>query len=165
MRQNNGFTLVELLFCLALFAGLSLMGLALGQNLSRNRQLVLSHEVVGALNHAKQLAVLRAYPLLLHGLADDWSKGAILCADNREHRCQNPDDILYQWSWEKPGIRLSWQGFLSSDYIVFSANPSQSACSGSFHLFNQGMEKQKISLNRIGHIRFHSIQPIIRDRG
>ena|GEM_PF-1996894 len=152
--QSSGFTLIELLLCLTLSAALILASFSLGQSSQRTRIEARSSELQAAVHYARNAALAKGRPILLAPLdgSKNWSNGLIACLDNPAHQCKDPDDTLYQWRWEGQGIELLWQGFISSDYILFSPQVRHATSSGHFCLISQGVEKIRITLNRIGHI-------------
>ncbi len=153
MIKINGLTLIELLISLALLSLLTCMSLAAGGMILHKNQLdVLENDISTAVRYARNRALLFNVPLSLSPLADsDWSEGMVLFADNKQHRYTKKDKIFYQWRWHHPGLRVSWYGFRSNHYLLFSPELKHTALSGHFTISN-GQQHRELVLNRYGHI-------------
>lgn len=153
-KNQDGFTLTELLLCLIISSAVTLLALTFSGSWHRNRVEVIANEVQAALQYSRNAAMAKGTAMLLVPLSgsEDWSGGMIVCVDNPHHQCTEKDEVLHQWKWNQPGIRLLWRGFISSNYLIFSAQARHAASSGSFYVITQGVEQRKITVNRIGHI-------------
>lgn len=149
-HRISGFTFIELLVCLIIAAFIFFGGMSLRQSLQKNRVETVSRSLQNALHFSRNLALARGETLILRPISNrnNWSEGMMLFSDKT---------VLQEWHWNSPDINIQWQGFASSNYVVFSPDPAHASSSGSFHIFDQqGVKKIIITINRIGHIRHDS---------
>lgn len=120
----------------------------------KNQLKVIEREISHAIHYARKMALLYGVRLALTPLtgSEDWSKGMVLFIDNEQHQYHSGDKLLHQWLWEKPGLQISWKGFLSNSYLLFSSNLKHSATSGHFDLFTAEAQHVKLTVNRLGRV-------------
>lgn len=153
---KKGVTLIELLIYLAIVSSLLIMSVIFGQNFFQRNQIdVLVSEINNAIHYAKNMAMIHGVPIALNPVdsQQDWAKGMVLFIDNKAHHYTEKDTPLYQWQWKNQGIRVTWEGFRSKEYLVFASNLNQAACNGSFHLMIGQKDVGEIILNRFGHVQ------------
>ncbi|WP_278043997.1 GspH/FimT family pseudopilin [Legionella santicrucis] len=149
-----GFTLLELLITMTLFASLLIIGVSsYGYFTRKNEQQIIIDELRNAMQYAKVQAMIRGNSVFLMPLdaSLNWSKGMILNSQNKQ---TNQVELIFQWQWNHPRWSLNWMGVSSNKKIVFSNNPTQAMCSGHFSLINNNTHEQiTLILNRLGRIR------------
>lgn len=147
-RANLGFTLLEVLICIALTSSLLLLTLTLNLGFSQKNQAdIVAEEIKFALHYARDRAFKNDLPLTLAPLEKgrDWSKGMILFAEK--------DTILHQWEWHSKQVHVKWHGFRSEDYLTFSTALQHSTANGRFLIVTDSQYKIQIIVNRLGHLR------------
>lgn len=155
MPKIHGLSLIELLISLALIGFLSFLCVPSSVMLYQRNQLqVRENEIITALHYARNSALIQEITLALAPLPDstDWSQGMILFIDNENHQFHAGSKLLQQWHWSQPSIRLSWHGFHSSNYLLFSSELKHMAASGHFLLENQQSKSIKLVVNRFGRV-------------
>ncbi|ASQ45719.1 GspH/FimT family protein [Legionella clemsonensis] len=155
MKTIGGMTLLELVCCLLLICVLFFTTVPAQFSLMQHNQLkVMEDEISNAIRYARKMALLHGVPLALTPLqsSNDWSKGMILFIDNKQHQYRSGDKLLHQWQWQKPGLQISWKGFLSNSYLLFSNNLKHAATSGHFDLFTADSKHVKLIVNRFGRV-------------
>lgn len=156
-KKARGFTLLELLITMALFVGLSIIGISSYHYFMRNNeQQIIIDELRTALQYAKIQALIINNPVFLTPLdaSLNWSKGMSLNSLNKKI---NQVALIYQWQWNHPHWSLDWVGVSSKNKIFFSNNPTQAISNGHFNLINNNTHKQvTLVLNRLGRIRVMS---------
>ncbi|KTD30675.1 MULTISPECIES: GspH/FimT family protein [Legionella] len=153
MVRNSGLTLVELLTTLMIMSIVFTFCLPLGfSNNEKNQLQVLEHEISTAIRYTRNKALLHHLPLILTPLPNsvDWSEGMILFVDNKNHHYTERDTMIHQWNWLKKGIRVSWKGFYSKNYLLFASDINRLASSGHFTLQDSKGESVKLVINRLG---------------
>lgn len=87
-------------------------------------------------------------PLAANG---DWSEGMRLFLDNTEHRYNSTSQLVQQWHWPHRDINITWHGFQSKAYLLFSPVLSSSAVNGYFFI-NYKDQHVKLIINRVGRL-------------
>ncbi len=152
MIKQRAFTLIELLLSLALVAILLLFSLPSTSFMNEKNQIeVIQNDIKAAVLFAKTQAVITGKNIILAPLHDsqDWSNGMQL---------MQADKLLQEWRWKSSGIHISWHGFQSSHYLLFSADISQNAVNGFFEIKNNTQRSFKLVINRLGRIRATLLQ-------
>lgn len=148
----QGFTLLELLICLALTATLLMFSTSITSKLYQKNQIqVIQDNIQGAIRFAKTHALTTGKNMLLTPLmnSNDWSKGMLLFVDNDKHHYTPTTQIIHEWHWQYPAIQVSWTGFQSNQYLLFSADANQNAANGHFLIKNKTHKMIKIVINRM----------------
>lgn len=148
----KGFTLLELVVALSLFAFLLFLGLTASRDLlSNNEQHILVDDIKNAVYYAKNQSLILGKTVYLKSLDKerDWSRGMMLgLIDN------NQWIILHQWQWEHKFWSVSWAGLDGDKKIRLSYQLMHAISNGTFSLMNhQTKEKVKLVLNRLGRIK------------
>lgn len=106
----------------------------------------MADEIKGAIGFAKLQSFLSEDDLILKSLSDneDWSQGMRLCKDNH---------LLREWRWSSDGMKITWQGFQSSQYMLFSADMSRNVLNGTFKIIDNDLKSSKLIVNRLGNVR------------
>ncbi len=157
-QPPEGFTLLELLAGISLTAIVLCISLPFAPALYKKNKLhVLTDDVKAAIQYAKIQAVMTGEQLALTRLpgAGDWSDGMLLFVDNANHQYTTGAKLLHEWRWQSSEIQVSWHGFQSQDYLLFSPEMSSSAVNGSFTLTNAMHQQTKLVVNRLGRVSQH----------
>jgi len=154
MIKKGGFTLLELLIGMTCFAILICLSISFSASIyQKNKLEVATGELKHIIHYAKTQAQARQTSLILAPLAkSDWSMGAILFVDNSKHTYDSNSELLHQWSWNSPAIKITWNGFQSNQYLIFSPDLRHSAINGFFQL-KTNSQQQKLIVNRVGRVR------------
>lgn len=146
-RLEKGFTFIELLCVLTIIASLTLASLSsLSRMKEKNDLDYVEKRLIFALKLARTKAILMNRPIKVIPFKNNWSQGLTIFTAKKE----NPILIL---DWSNRKIVLSWQGFISSRYLIFSRDLLNEASSGHFLLKTPRGLRRKIVLNRLGHLR------------
>jgi type IV fimbrial biogenesis protein FimT len=86
---------------------------------------------------------------------NDWSKGMLLFVDNSKHQYTYNTEPLYEWHWKSADTDVSWHGFQSKDYLLFTTDLRSSINNGYF-LIKNTQEQIKLIVNRVGRVRIGS---------
>lgn len=155
MKNQHGFTLLELLIVLALLAILGHIAVpALEDLLERNQQQVAFNQITRALQNARAYAITHRVTVELCGSRDglschsDWSHGWLLREVNNE--------ILTVTLLNNPRQRLQWKGVKPE--IQFNSNGLSSISNGRFYSCYKGKISWQLILNRQGRLRVGSQQ-------
>lgn len=151
--DNQGFTFLELLCCMAILAILTCAALPSFHTwLSKIRLQQVTHDIKHAIRYARNLAILEEKTAILapiNGRA--WSDGIQLQLKNDQH-ILNKDAILYMWEWHLTAVKINWIGFEHQQQIQFS-HALNHATSNGYFIIESGRLRHKIILNRLGRIR------------
>ncbi|KTC79708.1 GspH/FimT family pseudopilin [Legionella cherrii] len=152
--KSKGFTLLELVITMALFIGLSLLGIAsYTYFINKNEQQTIIDELRAAIQYAKIQAIILGSPVYLTPIdsSSNWSNGMVLSFLDKQ---TNQDKLIYQWQWSHPRWSLNWEGAGSTNKITFSTVLGQAMSNGHFTLINKVTHEQfTVILNRLGRIR------------
>ena len=150
----KGFTLLELVITIALFIGLSLLGIAsYSYFINKNEQQTIIDELRAAIQYAKIQAIILGNPVYLAPIdsSSDWSNGMVLSFFDKQ---TNQAQLIYQWQWSHRRWSLNWEGAGSTNKIIFSTFLGQAMSNGHFTLINKVTHEQfTVILNRLGRIR------------
>lgn len=166
MLKFRAFTLVELLLGLSLLGILLFFTLPFESSLHQKNQVqVIQDDIIAAVRYAKTNALTRGKNVILTPLVNshDWSDGMMLFIDNATHRYTPDDKLLHEWHWPSTEIHVSWKGFQSSHYLLFSADATQNSVNGSFLINGNSKHAVKIVINKLGRIKKSTSQPIFVD--
>ena len=147
MLKIAGFTLVESLISLALFALLLLISIPYTARLYQKNQVqVIQDEIKGAIRFSRLRALSEGQDLVLmpRAASNDWSSGMQLM--NSGHR-------LFEWHWASPQIHVTWHGFQSNHFLRFSPDANRYATNGYFFIQSASFPPVKIVVNRLGRVR------------
>lgn len=156
MRFYRGWTLVELLISLSLFAIFSLFSLAYLPSLYKKNQLQSRRdELKQALSVAKTEALMRGETLILTPLSNtkDWSTGMLLFVDNSAHAYTPTTALIHKWQWPLAGVTMAWHGFQSNHYVLFAKEMTERSSNGYFSLSNALQQQVTLVINRLGRVR------------
>lgn len=156
LNRYRGFTLIEMMMCLAIAAIVCISALAVNNRFyQRNRLDIMQNELANALKYARNMAIIKGQPVTIRPLPNShqWGDGMVLFMDNPSHHYLDTKDILYRWQWRYLGIHIEWKGFQSSDYLTFSPSLRHATCSGRFVITDVSAGSKQIIINRLGRIR------------
>ena len=157
MLTSRAFTLIELLLSLTLLAILLFFAVPFASSMHEKNQIqVIQDDIRSAIRFAKTQAMISGNNILLTPLPDsnDWSNGMLLFVDNPKHHYTADTQPLQKWQWFSSGIQVTWKGFQSSHYLLFSADLSKNATNGTFIIRNQSQIRVKLVVNRLGMVHF-----------
>ena len=148
---TSGFSLLELLIGFSLLAIILCFSLPFAPSLYKKNQLqIITDQINEAIRFAKIQTILTGDRLILTHLGDkkDWSEGVGLFVENSKH--QPTAKSLYEWRWPSSGVHITWQGFQSKDYLLFTPDITSSAVNGFFIISNSMQQRKKLVVNRLG---------------
>ena len=163
-KSEIGFTLIELLVSLSVLAIVLCCSFSFAPALYKKNQLQkVTDELKGAIVFAKIQALLTGDVLALTRLpgSNDWSDGIVLFIDNPKHQYTPDAKLLHEWHWKYAGIHITWQGFQSKAYLLFSPDISNSTVNGSFLMTNENQQQSKLVVNRLGRVTVQMTRPLI----
>jgi len=151
----KGFTLLEQLICLFIIGIVVFFVFPGITSLYKKNQLqTVTAEITNAVHTGKLQALVTGETLVLTPLpsSNDWSDGMVLFVDNREHKYREDSRLLYAWKWTFPGVKISWQGMMSNNYLLFAIDMKSSMTNGYFMISN-AKQQVKLSVNRLARVR------------
>ncbi|MGQ3887445.1 pilus assembly FimT family protein [Legionella sp. CNM-1927-20] len=153
MTHKIGFTLLELLIVISIISLLLLFSIPGQQQLYEQNQLkIVSNRLKSVVQYGRNMALARDVILALAPLNNqNWSQGLVLFIDNKKHQ-PSQDKIIQIWQWASHSIHISWQGFQSTNYLLFSPNLKNASCNGHFLLVTKNNLPKKIILNRFCYV-------------
>lgn len=154
-KRAAGFTLLELLLCLAMLAIITFFSSAYTPSLYKKNQLeAVAADIRSAIHTAKLQALVMGKTLALTHLPDtkEWSEGMLLFEDNAKHQYTPNINPLYEWHWKFKDLHISWHGFQSKDFLLFATDLNSSLTNGSFDIQSRG-QQVKLAVNRVGRVR------------
>ncbi|WP_242601677.1 GspH/FimT family pseudopilin [Legionella lansingensis] len=157
----QGLTFFELICCLIVLGLLFLISLPSGVFLlTRNQLETVENEITMAIHYARDMALLHGSRLALAPLSgtEDWSYGMILFVDNKNHKYQPGDQVIHQWQWHHPRLRVRWRGFQSNAYLLFSSDLKHAATTGHFALLTAQSKQVKLVVNRFGRVSKQAVE-------
>lgn len=151
----HGFTFIELLATLALLAVALCFCLPISSAFhKKNQTQVIIDEIKQAIELAKTEALLTGDRLILTSLTEnDWSSGMVLFKDTAPQDKRTPKELLHKWQWQTKGIRLTWYGFQSKHYLLFTPEIGSNTVNGYFLLKNALQQQYKLVVNRLGRVK------------
>lgn len=157
MPRQNGISLIELMITVLLVCGLLLCGLPqLKTQRLKNQMIIRRNELITAVHTARNIAIQTGISMAL--IPDkDWSQGMKLYNDNYQHVFSSSDVLKHQWQWQHQGISITWKGFHSDSYLLFSAEAHEAAANGHFILKAENLPDLKLVVNRFGRVKTPSL--------
>jgi type IV fimbrial biogenesis protein FimT len=155
MKKSHGITLIELLISLSIFAMIAFLGASYLQISYKKNQIEIAvEEVEAAMHFARTEALLTGSDLALSPFpaATDWSSGMVLFIDNTVHQFSAGTQAIHFWEGQSSDIHISWHGFISKRYLLFSSDIRKNAVNG-FFLIQNNSEYYKLIVNRLGRVR------------
>lgn len=155
ISHSKGLTLVELLVTMSLLFIIIFFTIPFTPDfLKKNELECVANEIKIAIHTAKMQALITRDRLALTPILgnNDWSQGMRLFVDNLTHQYTERDKLIYQWHWKYPGVSVTWQGFQSKKYILFSTDMSCSATNGYF-MIQSTLRHIKLIINRLGRVK------------
>lgn len=150
---------MEILVCFAIVIGLLVAGVPLARDFwGRNQVDTRVNTMINAIKYAQIQARLKNQELVLQSLSgkQGWSKGMRLFVDlNHNRRFDRQDSLIREWHWGSK-VLITWQGFSSDNYLLFTPQLSKAALSGHFKIGlieDKAKGGKKIVINRFGRIR------------
>lgn len=115
----------------------------------KNQIQVIENDIKSAIRFAKVHALTTGNHMYLTPLpnAAHWSSGMQLYVNNE------PPQIIQEWHWQHPAIHVTWHGFQSNQYLLFSPEVSRNAVNGYFVIKANGSHMIKLMVNRMGRVR------------
>ena len=154
-QYERGFSLIELITALIIFAILCAYSMSFMPSLHQKNQLqVMADEIQQAIHFAKIEALTKAHTVTLTPLSEqeDWSFGMLLFVDNKTHSYSPGISLIREWHWHSPGVHVTWKGFESTRYLRFSPDLMSRGCSGHFVVADNALNQIKLVVNRLGRV-------------
>lgn len=147
--KSKGFSLIELIFVLAIIGSLALFsGFAVSTLQEKNEGQIIINELKTAIQFSKMQAVRMGQPVVLVPFDGhlNWALGMRLLNYDKTQ-------TLYEWQWHYPHWQITWSGVHSTNKITLSNNPISAISNGTFTLVNSiSQERKDVVLNRMGRI-------------
>lgn len=161
MARESGFTLVELLFTLALVAvALSIAAPSFSELLHNQRTTIAAQELRNALDFARESAAHSGQPISIAATNSDWAMGWEVFVDptNRGVRDPQQPPLVAHGALNDVSIRTD---STSRRYIHFTPRGNAIQPNGAFHaatltLCGEGRTSYRVVFNKIGRIRSES---------
>lgn len=154
--RSQGFGLIESVLALVIFSLIAAFCFPLASDFYQKNLLDgRASELRAALRFAQNTALTRGDNLILSPLpgTNDWSAGMILFIDKGNHQYSPGDLLLREWQWCSNSLRLSWKGFYSDNYLLFSADMKQAILSGHFDIQAVNRSAIRLIVNRLGRVQ------------
>jgi len=167
-QQKNGFTLVELIVTLAIFAILATVALPYFQEIKSKQEVNdITNKLISTVYFAKSQASLYHTNVVIcpslnrmNCQTNQWSAGLLIFLDNNKNRqIDTGEKIIYTESTDLKYGHLDWRGTLSVPSLTFQAeNGLPIGSNGSFYYCSTFSEHhQKLVLSPMGHIRIENL--------
>ena len=113
---------------------------------TKNNREIIADEIKGAIEFLKLQSLLSGQDLILAPISNnhDWSDGMRLYRDK---------ELLREWHWSSRHINITWQGFHSENYFLFSSDINSNILNGTFKLTDSDHNLSKLIVNRLGRVR------------
>lgn len=161
MARVQGFTLVELLFTLAIIAiALSIAAPSFSEMLSNQRASTAAHELRSALDFARETAAHSGQPISVVANHGDWAAGWEIFVDPDNRGTRAPEQALLAVHDPLTGIRIHTDS-TSRRFIHYIPRGNAIQPNGAFHagtltLCGEGRSSFRIVFNKAGRIRTES---------
>ncbi len=157
LNAMYGFSLLELMITLGLITIVLFIAIPFTHSFGNKHLLNTRVKMIEAvISYSQNQALTLGRAVALAPLSgDNWSSGMRLYVDTHaNHRYQAGDRVLREWHFGGGKLSISWQGFLSDSYLVFSDRLAQSVLNGRFILTNHSGEVMKqLVINSLGRVR------------
>lgn len=153
MRRSPGFTLIELLVVLGLMGIiLTYSVISCEQIIKKNQLTTRVDELTRIIQFAKTQSLSSGNSLILMPIKKSWSNGVVLL-DRKSLPLSNVEQmsIIHEWRWPSSTIAISWHGFTSNNYLLFSQALRANAVNGYF-LIQSREGRYKLILNRLARV-------------
>ena len=145
-----GFTLIETLCVISLLTLSTLLAFSFSTKIFKSNELdSLTTQLVNISHYGRNMALLNGHDLLLKPYQHHWSYGAILLVKSPP---SGRKKILRIWQWHLKFIKLSWDGVMADDHLIFFYNLKHAITNGHFTLSDNNHILRRIVLNRLGRI-------------
>lgn len=161
MTRDRGFTLVELLFILAILAiALSIAAPSLSELLHNQRASTATQELRNALDFARESAAHSGQPISIAATSGDWTSGWEVFADPGNSGTRPPQQPPLAAHSSLSGINVHTDS-TSRRYLHFTPRGNAIQPNGAFHsgtltLCGSGRTSYRIVFNKAGRIRTES---------
>ncbi|HAT1772949.1 TPA: prepilin-type N-terminal cleavage/methylation domain-containing protein [Legionella pneumophila] len=150
----RGFTLLEVMFALALLVGLLLVSSwSFFSLIQKNERETLINNIKTAVQYSKIQAIHLGHPIYLIPLGsnENWAKGIVLAQFDQK---SNKIELIHQWHWNSNSWNINWKGVDSNNRIIISNIPYRAMSNGKFILDNRRTnERVVVTLNRLGRVK------------
>ncbi|WP_349927513.1 GspH/FimT family pseudopilin [Acinetobacter sp. A1-4-2] len=167
-EQKNGFTLVELIVTLAIFAILATIALPYFQDMKAKQEVnATTNKLISTIHLAKSQATLYHTNVVLcpsqnkvNCQTSQWTAGLLVFLDsNKNRQIDTGEKIIYTESTDLKYGHLDWRGTLSVPSLTFQAeNGLPIGSNGSFYYCSMVSDHhRKLVLSAMGHIRIENL--------
>ena len=162
MRKVKGFTLLELIFTVAILATVLSLGVpTLTQWIQRSKTTDLQYTLLHSIHYTRtQATQLQSIVTLCPGTNDcvqTWGDTLLIFNDLNGNGTRDADEtLLKQIDIGYLGNKLDWRSFRRKTYVQFNAKGITTALNGTFHYCSDEFEedfKFAIVLSRTGRVR------------
>lgn len=164
MKTPRGFTLVELLFSIAILSILSMLALSLWTEIqmrmaTRATIKTITDGLTLARNHAitMQSDVLVCGSSTMQTCDNNWQTGILVLRDpDRNGEPERLEDVIGFYKIPANGAHISWRGFGSSNGVSYNRMGQTSVSNGSFTYCPATREThhaRQVVINRAGRVR------------
>lgn len=156
LLTHHGFTFLELMIYLVIFTLFLTFSTSVGVSFyQKNQQQTIAEEIKAAIHFAQLQALSTGQNLVLTPLdaRNDWSYGMLLFIDNPKHHYDSESKLIHKWQWVAKSVHVTWQGFQSKRYLLFTPTINNNAVNGYFMIHSPLSNDIKLTINRIGRIK------------
>jgi Tfp pilus assembly protein FimT len=154
--SSRGFTFLELMSYLVILTLFLTCSTSVGVSFyKKNQQRIIAEEIKAAIHFAQLQAVSTGQSLVLTPLdaRNDWSNGMLLFMDNPKHHYDSESKLIHKWQWFAKPVHVTWQGFQSKRYLLFTPTINNNTVNGYFMIHAALCNDIKLTINRIGRIK------------
>lgn len=145
--NNNGMSLLELIFCLLIVSIASLFSLPTMSAWQQKTALhIVKNQLQNAIVSARNFALISKQKIILAPLnKEDWSQGIGLFVMRNQQK-----ELIYGYDTNS-NIDIEWHG-LQQKQLQFSLDPANAMLSGHFIIKNKTGQSVRLIINRVGRI-------------
>ncbi len=160
MTDNKGYTLAELIVCLAITG--TTLGVALApfkSTLERGQQAEATNLLLGALHYARGSAVLGRTMIGLCAGSENcsnslnWQSDLLVFNDRNKNGQIDPNETLLKKIATPPGYSWRWSNFRSASYLQYETDGTTRALNGTFTLCRDNQPRSQVVINLTGRVR------------
>lgn len=161
--SQGAFTLIELLVTIAILGVLLSIAVPnFGSLIERNQQTAAINDLLGALNHARGLAINRREPISLCAgvgtcnAAAKWEQNILIFSDPNRNGQLDAGEQLHRIVTLPDRHYWNWSNFRSRTFMSFKANGMTDSLNGTFTLCSGNEAIRRLVINITGRLRTES---------